>query len=154
MFSLSRIQILNHKWISASNNFQSTNKIQFSSVNQSCPTLCNLKDCSMPGLPLHYQLQEFTQTHVCWVCDAIQSSHPLSYHSPHAFNLSQHQGLCQGVSSLYQVAKHYWSFGFSISPSNEYSELISFKMDWLELLAVQWTLKSLLRHHSSKPSIL
>ena len=72
---------------------------------------------------------ELTQTHVHWVGDAIQPSHPLSSPSPPTFNLSQHQGLFQWVSSLHQVAK-YWSFSFNISPSNEYSELISFKMDW------------------------
>ena len=85
--------------------------------------------------------------------DAIKPSHPLSSASPPAFNLSQHQGLFQGVSSSHQVAK-YWSFSFSISPSNEYSGLISFRMDWLDLLVVQGTLKSLLQHCSSKASIL
>ena len=91
--------------------------------------------------------------HVHRIGDAIQSSHPQSSPSPPAFNLSQHQGLFQGVSSSYQVAK-VWSFSFSICPSNEYSGLISFRMDWLDLLAVQGTLKSLLQHHSSKASIL
>ena len=76
---------------------------QFSS--QSCPILCNLMDCSTPGLPVHHQLLEFTQTHVHWVGDAIQPSHPLSSLSPPAFNLSQHQGLFKWVSSLHQVAK-------------------------------------------------
>ena len=79
--------------------------------------------------------------------DAIQPSHPLSSSSPPAFNLSQHQGLCIRWPK-------YWSFSFSIGPSNEYSEMISFRMDWLDLLAVQGTLKSLLQHHSSKTSIL
>ena len=83
----------------------------------------------------------------------MQSNHPLSPSSPPAFNLSQHQGLLQWVSSSHQVAK-YWSFSFGISPSNEYSGLLSFRMDWLDLLAVQGTLKSLLQHHSSKASIL
>ena len=90
---------------------------------------------------------------VSWVSDVIQSSHPLSSLSPHSLNLSQNQGLFQWVSSLHQVAKH-WTFSFSISPSNEYSGLISFRIDWLGLLAVQGTLKSLLQHHSSKVSIL
>ena len=94
-----------------------------------------------------------TQNHVHCVSDAIQPSHPLSSPSSPALNLSQHQGLFQWVSSLHQVAK-YWSFSFSISPSNEYSGLISFRMDWLDLLAVQGILKSLLQHHSSKASIL
>ena len=84
---------------------------------------------------------------------AIQPSHPLSSPSPPAFNLSQHQGLFQWVSSLHHVPK-YWSFCFSISPSSEYSGLISFRMDWLDLFAVQGTLKSLLQHHCSKASIL
>ena len=79
--------------------------VQFSSVNQSCPTLCDPMNCSTPGLPVHHQLPEFTQTHVHQVGDAIQSSNPLSSPSPPAFNLSQHQGLFQWVSSSYQVAK-------------------------------------------------
>ena len=78
---------------------------QFSSVTQSCPTLWNPMDCSMPGLPVHHQLPEFTQTHVHWVGDAIQSSLPLLSASPPAFNLSQHQGLFKWVSSLHLVAK-------------------------------------------------
>ena len=85
--------------------------------------------------------------------DAIQPSHPLSSPPPPAFSLSQHQGLFKWVSSSHQVAK-YWSFSFSISPSSEYSGLISFRIDWLDLLAVQGILKSLLQHHSSKASVL
>ena len=81
------------------------NKIQFSSATQSCLTLGNPMDCSMPGFPVHHQLPEFTQTHVHWVGDAIQTSHPLLSPSPPAFNLSQHQGFSQRVSSLHQVAK-------------------------------------------------
>ena len=115
--------------------------------------LCDPIKCSTPGLPVHHQLPEFTQTHVYRVSDAIQPSHPLSSPSVPAHNPSQHQGLFQWVSYLHQVAK-YWSFNFSINPSNEYSGLISFRMDWLDLLAVQGTLKSLLQHHSSKASIL
>ena len=103
--------------------------------------------------PVHHQLPEFTQTHVHWVGDATQPSHPLSSPSPPAFNPSQHQGLFKWVSSSHQVAK-LWSFSFNISPANEYSGLISFRMDWLDLLAVQGTLKSLLQHPSSKASIL
>ena len=114
--------------------------------------LCNSMDCSMPGLPVHHQLLELVQTHVHQVGDAIQPSHPLLSPSPPAFNLSQHQGLFQWVSSFHQVAK-YWSFSFSISPSNEYSGLISFRIDWFDI-AVQWTLKSLIQHHSSKASVL
>ena len=80
-------------------------QIQFSSVTQSCPTLCNPMDCSMPGLPVHHQLPELIQTHIHWVGDAIQPSHPLSAPSPPTFSLSQHQGLFQWISSLHQVAK-------------------------------------------------
>ena len=126
---------------------------QFSSVPQSCPTLCDSMDFSMTGLPVHHQLLEFTQIHVHWVSNAIQPSHPLSSPSPPSLNLSLHQGLFQWVSSSHQVAK-YWSFSFHISPSNEHPGLSSFRMDWLDLLAVQGTLKSLLQHHSSKVSIL
>ena len=79
--------------------------VQFSSVTQSCPTLCDPMKCSMPGLPVYHRLLEFTQTHVHWVSGAIQPSHPLSSPSPPAFNLSQHQGLCKWVSSSHQVGK-------------------------------------------------
>ena len=126
-----------------------TNSVQFSSVAQSCLTLCNPMNRSTPGLPAHHQLPEFTQTHAHRVSDAIQSSHPLSSPSPPAPNPSQHQGLFHWVSSLHE----YWSFSFSISPSNEHPGLISFRMDWLDLLTVQGTLKSLFQHHSSKASI-
>ena len=110
-------------------------------------------DCSMPGLPVHWQLLEPTQTHVHWVSDAIQQSHPWSSPSHTAFNLSQHQGLFKWVSSLHQLAKvlefqlQHQSFQWTL-------RLISLRMDWLNLLAVQGTCKSLLQHHSSKASIL
>ena len=94
------------------------------------------------------------QSHVHWVSDAIQPSHPVSFPSPPALNLFQHQGLFKWVSSSHQVAKKYWIFSFNISPSNEHSGLISFRMDWLDLLAVQGTRKSLLQQRSSKASIL
>ena len=126
---------------------------QFSSVAQSCLTLCEPMDCSAPGFPVHHQHQEPTQTHVYCVSDEIQPSHPLLSPSPLAFNLSQHQGLFKWVGSSHQVAK-YWSFSFSISPSNEYSGLLSFRTDWLDLLAVQGTFKSLFQNHSSKELIL
>ena len=126
--------------------------VLFSSVARSWPTLCNPMNRSIPGLPVHYQLLESTQTHVHWVSDAIQPSHPLSSPSP-ALNLSQHQGLFKWVSSSHQVAK-VLEFSFNISPSNEHPGLISFRMDWLDLLAVQQTLKSLLQYHSLKASIL
>ena len=108
---------------------------------------------SMPGLPVHHQLPEFTQTHVHQVGDAILPSLLLSSPSSPALNLSQDQGLFQWVSSSHQVPK-YWSFSFNISPFNEHPGLISFRMDWLDFLAVQGTLKSLLQRHSSKASIL
>ena len=107
-------------------------------------------DCSTPGFPVHHQLLEPTQTHVHRIGDAIQPSHPLSSPSPPAFNLSQHQGLFQWVGSLYHIVK-ISEFCFSISPSNEYSGLISFRIDWFDLLSVQGTVKSLLlQHHNSK----
>ena len=110
---------------------------------------CDPMDCSMPGLPLHHQLPEFTQTHVHRVGDAIQPSHPLSSPSPSAPN-----PVFSSESTLRMRWPKYWSFSLSISPSNEHPGLISFRMDWLDLLAVQGTLKSPLKHHSSKSSIL
>ena len=108
--------------------------------------LCDPMDSSTPGFPVLHHFPVFAQTHIYWVDDTIQPSHPL------VLNLSQHHGLFQWVGSLHQVPK-YWSFSFSTSPSNEYSGLISFRMDWFGLHAVQGTLKSLLQHHSSKASI-
>ena len=108
---------------------------------------------SMLGLPVHHQLLESTQTHVHRVSDAIQPSHPLSSLSPPVPNLSQHQGLFQWVYSSHQVAR-VLEFQFQHQPSNELPGLISFRMDWLDLLAVQGTLKSLPQHHSSKASVL
>ena len=104
-------------------------------------------------LPVHHQLPELTQTHVHHVGDAIQPFHPLSSPSPLALNLSQHRGF-SNKSALRIRWPKYWSFSFSISPSNEYSGLIFFRIDWLDLLAVQGTLKSFLQHHSSKVSVL
>ena len=121
-------------------------------VAQSCLTLCDLMNCSTPGLPVHHQLPESTQTHVHWVDDAIQPSHPLTSPSPPALNLSQHQDLFQLALRL--KWPKYWSFSFSISPSNEYSGLISFRIGWFDLFAVQGTLKKLIQHHSSNASIL
>ena len=128
-------------------------ELQFSSVAQSCPTLCDPMNRSTPGLPVHHHLPESTQTHVYQVIDAIPPSHPLLSPSPPAPNPSQHQGF-SNESTLRMRWPKYWSFSFSISPSNEHPGLVSFKMDWLDLLAVQGTLKSLLQHHSSKASIL
>ena len=109
-------------------------------------------ECSTPVFPVHHQLPKPTQTHVHHLSDAIQPSHPLSSPSP-AFNISQHQGLSNELVLRIRWPK-YWSFSFSISPSSEYSGLISFHMDSLDLLAVQGTLKSLLQYHNSKASIL
>ena len=117
---------------------------------QLCLTLCDPMNHSMPGLPVHHQFPEFTQTHVHWVGDAIQPSHPLSSHSPPAFNFPSIRAF-SNESVLHIRWPKYWSFSFSISPSNEHPGLISFRMD---LLAVQGALKSLLQYHSSKASIL
>ena len=125
---------------------------KFSSVTQSCPTLCDPMNRSTPGLPVHHQLPEFRLTSI-QVSDAIQPSHPLSSPSPPAPNPSQHQSLFQWVNSSHEVAK-VLDFSFSIIPSKEIPGLVSFRMDWLDLLAVQGTPKSLLQHYSSKASIL
>ena len=131
----------------------SIDKTSVSSVIQSCLTLFNPMNCSMPGLPVHYQLPELTQTHVHWVGDAIQPSHLLSSPFPPAFNLSQHQGIFQWISSSHQVAKvlefQFQHQSFQWTPRTDLPY-----MDWLDLLAVQGTLKSLLQCHSSKASIL
>ena len=117
------------------------------SVSPSRLTLCDPVDFSTPGLPVHHQLPELPQTHVHGVSDAIQPSHPLPSPFPPAFSLSQRQSLCIRWPK-------YCSFSFGVSPSCEYSGLISFRIDWFDLLAVQATLKSLLQHHSLKASIL
>ena len=114
-------------------------RVQFSSVAQLCLTLCDPTDCRMPGFPVHHQLPELTKTHIHRVTDAIQLSHPLLSPSPPAFSLSQNLGLFQWISSSHQVAKVLESISFSISPSSEYPGLISFRVDWLDLLAVQET---------------
>ena len=114
--------------------------------------LCDFMDCSMPGFPVYHWLPELTQTHVHEVGDAIQPSHPLSSPSPPAFNLSQHQSLSLWVSSLHHVPK-VLELQLSINPYNDYSGLISLRIDWFDLLAVQGTLKSLLQCHNSKASI-
>ena len=126
---------------------------QFSSVDQWCPILCNPMNHSMPDLPVHHQLPEFTQTHVHWLGDAIQPSHPLSSPSLPAPNPPSIR-VFSSESTLHMRRPKYWSFSFSIIPSKEHPGLISFRMDCLDLLAVQGTLKSLLQHHSSKASIL
>ena len=142
-------------WHSLKNSFSfnSLNSVQFSSVAQSCPTLCDPMNHSTPGLPVYHQLLEFTQRHVHWVGDAFQHlilCHPLLL-PPSIFRSIR---VFSNESVLHIRWPKNWSFKLSISPSNEYSGLISFRMDWLDLLAAQGTLKSLLQHHSSKASIL
>ena len=127
--------------------------VQFSSVAQSCPTLCDPMNCSTPGLPVHHQLPESTQTHVHRVGDAIKPSHPLS--SPCLLpSIFPSIRVFSNELALRIRWPKYWSFSFNISPSNEHPGLISFRMDWLDLLAVQGSLRSLLQHHTSKASIL
>ena len=126
---------------------------QFSSVASSCQSLSDPKDCSTPGLPVHHQLPEFTQTHVYWVSNAIQLSHPLSSPSPPALHLWQHQDLFQWVGSSHQISE-VLELLLQQSPSNEYSGLIAFRVDWFDFLSVQGTLKTLLQHHSLKASVL
>ena len=120
--------------------------LQFSSVTQSCLTLCDPMSYSMPGLPVQHELPEPTQTHVHLISDAIEPSHPLS--SPVLLpSIVPIIRVFSNESALCIRWPKYWSFSFNISPSNEYSGLISFRSDWLDL-------KSLLQHHSSKASIL
>ena len=128
--------------------------VQFSLVTQSCPIICDPMDCSTPGFPVPHQLPELTQMHrVHQVGDAIQPSHPLLGPSPPT-SIFPSIRVFSNESVLPIRWPKYWSFSFSINPSNVYSGLISFKMDWLYLLAVQGTLESLFQHHSSKTSIL
>ena len=128
--------------------------LQFSSVTQSCPTLCDSMDCNTPGFSVHHQFPELAQNLISIEC-VMPSNHLILYRPlllpPSVFPSIR-------VSSSESVLPirwpEYWSFSFSISPSNEYSGRISFRMDWLDVLAVQGTLKSLLQHHSSKASVL
>ena len=132
---------------------QDLGRVQFSSVAQSCPTLCDPMDCSTPGFPVHCQLPEFTQSHV--LESVMRSNHLI---------LCSHFLLPPSVLSSIRISSNqsvldikwpqYWSFRFSISPSNEYSGLLSFRIDWLVFLAIQGTPKSVLQNHSSKTSIL
>ena len=131
---------------------RSSRSDQIRSVTQSCPTLCDPMNRSTLGLPIHHQLLEFTQTHIHGVSDAIQPSHPLSSSSPPAPNPSQIRVFSNELTLCMRWPK-YWSFSLSISPSKEHPGLISFRMDWLDFLLVQGTLKSLLQHHSSKASV-
>ena len=124
-----------------------------SPVTRSCSTLCDAMDCSTPDFLVHHQLPEHSQTPVHRVSDVIQPFYPLSSPSPPAFNLFHHQDLFHESVLPIRWPK-YWSSSFSINSSKEYSRLISFRIDWFDLLAVQGTLKSLLQHQSSKASIL
>ena len=127
---------------------------ELSSVTQPCLTLCDPMDCRTPGLPVHHQLPEFTQTHVHWVGDAIQPSHPLLSPSPPAFDLAQHQGLFQASGSVFSIRwPKYWSFSFSFSPSNDASKTISFRTGWISLQSKGLS-SVFLQNHSSKASIL
>ena len=125
----------------------------YAKLFQSCPTLCNPMDCSLPGFPVHHQLPEFVQTHVHQVGDAIQPSYPLSSPSPPAFNISQHQG-------LFQMSQFFASGGQSIGVSASASVLPLNSQDWFPLgligliALIQGTLKNLLQQHNSKASIL
>ena len=123
------------------NFWNSFSLVQFSSFAQSCLTLCNPMDFSMPGFPVHHQLPDPTQTHVHWVSEAIQTSHPLAPSYPSVFSLSSIRVFSSDLTLHIRWPK-YWNFSFSISPSNEYSGLISFRIDELDLLAVQETLES------------
>ena len=125
--------------------------VQFSSVAQSCPTLCNPMNRSTPGLPVHHQLLEFIQTHVHRVSDAI--SHLILCHPLLLPLIPPSIKVFSNESTRRMRRPKYWSFSFSISPSNKHPGLMSFRIEWLDLLAVQGTLKSLLQHHSSKASI-
>ena len=118
--------------------------VQFSSVLQSCPSVCNDMDCSMLGFPFHHQLPEINQPHVHRVGGAIQPSHPLP--SPLILpSIFPYIRVFSSESVLPNRWANNWSFSFSISPSSEYSGLISFRMDWFDLIAVQVTLKSILQ---------
>ena len=130
-----------------------SHSVQLSSVAQLCQILCDPMNHSTPGLPVHHKLLEFTQTHLHRVSDAIKPSHPLSSPSPPA-PIPLSIRVFSNESTLRVRWPKYWSFSFSIIPSKEIPGLISFRMNWLDLLAVQGTLKSLLQHHSSKASIL
>ena len=137
---------MNHWWLGGGT-------VQFSSVTQSCPTLCKTMDCSMPGLPVHHQLPELAQTHVHSVGEVIQPSHPLYLLCllPSIFASIR---VFSNESAFCIRWPKYWSISFTISPFNEYSGLISTRIDWFDLLAVQGTFKSLLQHHRSKASVL
>ena len=130
-------------------------EMRFSSLAQSCTTLCNPMNCNKPGLPVHHQLPEFTQLKLMSIESVMPSSHsilcrPILLPPPILPSIR----IFSNESTLRMRWPKYWSFNFSISPSNEHPVLVSFRMDWLDLLPVQGIFKSLLQHHSSKASIL
>ena len=127
------------------------------SVTQLCSTFCDPMECSTPGFPVLHRLPEFPLVHVHCISDTIQPSHPLPPSSPSALNLSQHRGIFQWVGCSHQMIKTLeWrlEWRFNVSPSNQYSGLISLKIDWFDLLVIQRTFRGLLQHHSSKASNL
>ena len=128
--------------------------IQFSLFAQLCPAPCDPMNRSTPDLPVHHKLPDSTQTHVHWVSDAIQPSHPLSSPSLLLPSIFPSIRVFSNESALCIRWPRYWSFSFNINPYNKHPGLVSFRMDWLDLLAVRGTLKSLLQHHSSNTSIL
>ena len=150
------LHILDINFILSSNGRMRLSMVLFSSLTQLCPTLCHPMNCSTPGFPVYQQLSELAQTHVYRVGDTVQPSHPLLSPSPLAFNLSQHQGLFQWVSSSHQVVKvlafQLWHQFFQWIFRTDF--LISFRIDWFDLLVVQGILESLLQYHSSKASII
>ena len=130
-----------------------TMSVQFSSVAQSCPTLCDPMNCSTPGLPVHHQLPEFTQFTQS-IESVMPSSHLILCHPLLLPPIPPSIRVFSNESTLHMRWPKYWSFSFRISPSNEHPGLISFRMAWLDLPAVQGTLESILQHHSSKAAIL
>ena len=144
---------LTKSYILVSIMFLSINSLHFTPVAQSCPTLCNPMNHSTPGFPVHHQLPEFTQTHA--IESVMPSNHLILCHPllflPSIFRSTR---VFSNESALRIRWPKYWNFSFNISPSKEHPGLISSRMDWLDLLEVQGTLKSLLQHRSSKASIL
>ena len=149
---ISRQVFFYHQYHNGSTHFGG-DSVQFSLVTQSCPTLCDPMDCRMPGFPVHYQLLEPAQTHVHRVGDA---SYHLILYSPLLLQPSIFPSIrvFSSESVLCITWPEYWHINFSISTSSEYSGLISFRMDWLDLFEVQGAFKSLLQHHRLKASIL
>ena len=153
MLQSKRQQRVRHDLATKQQQTPSPPRIAGLTLTSQCPHLCNPMDCSMPGFPVHQQLLEFAQTHDHRVGDAIKPPHPLLSPSPQP-SIPPSIRVFSNESALHIRWPKYWSFSFGISPSNEYSGLISCRIDWFDLLAVQGTHKSLLQHHNSKVSIL